>query len=269
MVRNVLIVILGCMTAVLSGCDGAHGEIPIWEQVKITDLAPSTNGGVSSSQFIKTINFDIYTIEIPAEKIETLETIWPILHTKPILLNNQEVFKANSFVAGFGQIRMWDQIRESLTSIGGRNVGSLSLLIPAKEYGKITIARLRDEQNIFYTSPSGSPEAAATGAGKLILRIRPEAVRGERGLCNAKIEPVFSPFLIGRLLPPTKEERESNDIVFKSVGFASKMSPGAFILLGPEEYIDNEVTLGGFFFSRFRPRKVVRIYLIVCTGIFY
>jgi hypothetical protein len=269
MVRNVLIFVLGCMTAVLAGCNGGHDEIPIWKQVKITDLGPSTSGRGPSSQFIKTINFDIYTIEIPAENIDTLETIWPMLHTKPILLNNQKVFKANSFVAGFGQIQMWDQIRELLTAVGGRNAGTLSLLIPANEYGNLTIARLRDEQNIFYTSPSGSPEAAATGPGKVILRIRPEIVRGEKGLCNAKIAPVFSPFLRGRLLPPTKQERESNDIVFKSVGFASKMNPGAFILLGPKEYIDNEVTLGGLFFSRFRPRKVVRIYLIVCTGIFY
>jgi hypothetical protein len=269
MVKNVLIVVLGCMTAVLSGCNGDHDEIPIWEQVKITDLAPSTNGQGSSSQFIKTINFDIYTIEIPAENIDTLETIWPMLHTKPILFNNQKVFKANSFVAGFGQIRMWDQIRELLTSVGGRNAGTLSLLIPANEYGNITIARLRDERNIFYTSPGGSPEAAATGPGKVILRIMPEIVRGERGVCTAKIVPVFSPFLKGRLLPPTKEEQESNDIVFKSVCFVSKMSPGAFVLLGPEEYIDNEVTLGGFFFSRFSPRKVVRIYSIFCTGMFY
>ena len=149
MVRNVLIVILGCITAVLAGCNGGHDEIPIWEQVKITDLAPSTNGHGSSPQFIKTINFDIYTIEIQAESIDTLDTIWPMLHTKPILLNNQKVFKANSFVAGFGQIRMWDQIRKLLTAVGSRSAGTLSLVIPANEYGNLTNARFRDEPNVF------------------------------------------------------------------------------------------------------------------------
>jgi len=269
MARNVLIVILGCMTGVLAGCNGSHDEIPIWEQVKITDLAPSTNGQGSSSQFIKTINFEIYTIEIPAENVVKLDTIWPMLHTKPLLFNNQKVFEANSFVAGFGEIQMWDQIRELLLAASGRSEGTLSLLIPANEYGNLTIARLRDEQNIFYTSASGSPEAAATGPGQVILRIRPERIRGERGLCNAKMSPVFSPLLRGRLLPPTKQERESKDIVFKSVGFASKMNPGAFILLGPQDYIDNRATLAGLFFGRSRPKEVIRIYLIVCTGIFY
>jgi hypothetical protein len=61
------------------------------------------------------------------------------------------------------------------------------------------------------------------------------------------------------------------------------MSPGDFVVLGPEKYLSDQTALGGLFFSnpqgsmffskteRKPPqlKPAVRIFLLVCTGINY
>jgi hypothetical protein len=59
------------------------------------------------------------------------------------------------------------------------------------------------------------------------------------------------------------------------------MSPGDFVFLGPEKYIEDQTTLGGLFFNKPEgslffgatehkgpeQKPAVRVFLLVCTGI--
>jgi len=62
-------------------------------------------------------------------------------------------------------------------------------------------------------------------------------------------------------------QRGSGDIVFDSVGFNLRMSPGEFFLLGPEKYVSGEASLAGLFFNRAGQEPVVRIILFVCIRV--
>ncbi len=94
------------------------------------------------------------------------------------------------------------------------------------------------------------------------------------------ILPVFSP-PIRSSIPELVYRAKAGEFPFTSVGFGLKMGPGDLVVLGPEKYIDHQITLGGLFFSRpqgslffsrteRKPperKPAVRIFLLLCTSI--
>jgi hypothetical protein len=257
-----------CAVASLTGCNSPEKNDVLWKNIKIGELAPYPGGEQTGSQSIKTIDFGIYIFEVPAENISDINDIWKILYTGPLQFNNSEAFSANLFLAGFGQVPMWNKIADMLHTAGGRKIETVSLLIPDGQTSDLTVARLDNEQTVFYVPSSGSMEGVAIGPGKLAFQIKAEKIPGLRDVCNVDVQPVFlSP--IKSPIPQSASPGKSGEFPFTSAGFKSKMSPGDFIFLGPEKYISQQITLGGLFFSIAKPIPVVRTYLIVCTTIKY
>ena len=282
MIRVFHIVVLGGAAFLLAGCNGGEKEKPIWEEVKITDLLPFPNSEEPGAQLLKTINFNVYVSEIPAENISKLDDVWPMLYTKPLRFNDYVSFRANSFLAGLGQIPMWGRAAELLRSADGIQANMISLLLTHGQFNDIAVAGLRREQTVFYVSKGGSMEGATVGPGRLGLRITAEKIPGSRGVCKVGAVPVFSPLRRSRI-PPLSAREKSGELAFASMGFSLKMGPGDFVLLGPEKYDSGQRSLGGLFFSKpegslffsERERKgpelkpAVKLFLLVCTGINY
>lgn len=282
MIRVFQIAVLSGLAFWLTGCNGTKQNEPIWEQVKITDLAPSPSGQQPGGQLLKTINFNVYIFEIPAENISTLDDVWPMLYTRPLRFNDYAAFGANSFLAGFGQVAMWNRVAELLRSADGIQAGTISLLLADGQAQTIAVAGLGKEQTIFYTTNNGSMEGATLGPGQLGLRIKAEKIPGSRGVCKMSAVPVFSPPRRSSI-PLLSAREKSGELLFSPAGFSLKMSPGDFVLLGPEKYDSGQITLGSLFFSkpegslffseleRKGPERKpsVRLFLLVCTGINY
>ena len=269
MIRFLQIVALVGIVILLTGCsrNASEKNDTLWQQVKIGDIAPSRSAKQSGSQLLKTINFGVYIFEIPAENISILNDIWPMLYTKPLQFNDYNAFCANSFLAGFGQVQMWNKIADMLRAAGGRkSIETTSLLLFNGQANDLAITRLDNERTVFYISTAGSMEGATIGPGKLALRIRTEKIPGSRGVRNVNIQPVFTP-LIKNPIPQLAAREKSGELLFTSAGFELKMSPGDFVLLGPEKYISHQTTLAGLFFSKARRKPAVRIFLLVCTRI--
>lgn len=265
----------------LTGCNGPD-EVPIWEQVKITDLAPIDNTKQPGVQQLKTINFKVYIFEIPADEINIMDKIWPTLYTQPLRFNKPNAFSANSFLGGFGQIPMWNRIADLLRSVNGIQAGTVSLLIPDGQTNDVGIAALGREQKVSYTSDEGATEGAAPGPGQLGLRIKAERIPSSRGVCKVSLLPAFSRTR-RRRIPLLESGGKSGELLFTSMGFSVNISPGDFVLLGPEKYDSEQITLGSLLFSkpegslffneleRKMPelKPAVRLFLLVCTGINY
>jgi len=280
MIRIFQIAVLSCAAVLLISCNASEKNKPVWQQVKIGDLAPSDRGKRPAGRLLKTINFSIHIFEIPAENISILDEVWPLpsgcefaenqksasLYRKPLRFNDSDAFSANSFLIGFGRLEMWDKIADLLRSADAKRVETVSLLLPDGQANDLTVAGLDNEQMIFYASAGGSTEAVSIGPGKLLLRIKAEKIPGSRGVCDVDIQPAFSPPTKSPIAQLAAREKLS-EFVFTSAGFELKMSPGDFVFLGPEKYISRRVTLAGLFFSRPEPRPVVRTYLIICTRI--
>lgn len=266
MIRFSQIMIFICTAVLFAGCNAPEEEKPIWEQVKISDLAPPYEVNNTAGRLLKTINFDIHIFEMPAEDFNKLNNIWQMLYTKPLKFNDYDAFKANSFSLGFGQLPMWDIIANVFRDAGGKKIETISLLLPDGETNDFAITRLNKEQTIFYISSAGSMEGVSVGQGKLVLRIKVEKIPGSRGVCNVIAQPVFTP-LITNLVPQLAEREKANEFLFTSAGFHLKMSPGDFVLLGPEKYIGHQITLGSLFFSKPKPNPTIRMFLIICIRI--
>ncbi len=268
------------LTFYLIGCASPEENEPIWQQLKIGDLAPSHSGKRPGGQLLKTINFNVYVFEMPEEKISALDDIWQMLHRKPLQFNDYDAFGANSFLAGFGQAQMWNKIRDLLLAADGKGTERVSLLLRDGQANGLPIARLDNEQTVFYISSSGSMEGVTIGPGELSLRIKAEKIPGSRGVCKMSAVPVFSPPIRGSI-PELVYRAKAGEFPFSSCGFGLKMSPGDLVVLGPEKYIDHQITLGGLFFSRpegslffsrteRKPperKPAVRIFLLLCTSI--
>jgi len=282
------IAVLSCAALLLTGCSVSLKSEPIWQNIKIGDLAPSQSKERPEAQLLKTTNFEVFFFEMPAENISALDDVWPILYTKPLKFNDYKAFSANSFSVGFGQNQMWNKVADALRAADGKEVGTVSLLLSDGRADDITIAKLANPKTIFHIPTDGSTQGVTIGPGTVSLRIKAERIPGSRGVCNIKAQPTFSP-PVSSTIPRLAARRKSHEFLFVSASFELKMGPGDFIFLGPRRYTSDQITLSSLFFSRaepslpagtflvasgedkqkFRPYfgPVVRMFLIVCSRI--
>ena len=109
------IIIFTTLTLFFAGCNtpgSTQTPRAAWEGTKIFDIAPSPQK--AEKHLLRTIDFDIYTFQIPAENLSKLENAWQILNTDALGFKDYKTFKSNSFAAGFGQTTTWDKIGEIL-----------------------------------------------------------------------------------------------------------------------------------------------------------
>ena len=274
------ILVLICLPLWPAGCRTPGKQKPVWEQVKISDLAPPPNNQRATSGLLKTINFDVHIIEMPADKIGELDAVWRVLRTQPLRLGGYRAFLDNLFRAGFGQIGLARGIYDSVRYAGGREVATISLLLTDGQANDLTVAELNAEQTISFVSGKGARQKATIGPGVLVLRIKAEKVPQSRGVCQFIACPVFT-LPITSSIPEFTARAKAREFVFDGAAFGTRMSLGDLVLLGPASYNSDQSTLGGLFFSKpqgtlffgttehKRPerRPAVRLFLLVCTGI--
>ena len=140
----------------------------MWEKTKIGDLAPSADQ-TPQAKFVKGIHLEIHVIEIPADNIDDLDKIRKKLRIKPLKLKNYQAFSANSFLARFGQLDLWNDVRSMLIAADGQEVVKVSLMLSDGEPQTLTIAGLTRTQTVFYRAADGSRQGANVGPGILGL----------------------------------------------------------------------------------------------------
>ena len=264
----------------LSGCTEPEGEIPIWEKVKIGDLAPYEGTKPPAPETLKTVNLDVYVFEVPAANINKLDKIRRTFFVRPLRLKSYPSFEADSFQVRFGQGERWKEMQDIVLAAGGQRLANVSLMLPDALPETIAVTGLDRPQSLFFTAPDGSRQAANIGPGVLGLRVQAETIPGARGQCSVSAYPVFSP-PTRRAVPQLNLRAKLREFPFTTAAFGLNMGPGDFVYLGPKEYLADQTALGGLFFSNpqgslffgktepaeFKPS--VRVFLLLCTGINY
>ena len=271
--------LLTSVFCLLAGCTGPEEE-PIWENVKVGDLAPYHRDKPSRTRLLKTMSFDLHIFEIPADNISELDNIRRTLHTKGLRFSNYRAFGENSFSARFGRTQMWNEIQNLLRTADGRKIAKVSLLLFDGQAETIAVAGLDGPRTIFFTATDGSRQGANVGSGVLGLRIEAGRIPGLPNVCNVTVYPVFSR-PVRSSIPQLSARAKLREFVFRSAAFGLTMRPDDLVFLGPSEYISDETDLGGLFFSnpqgslflseteRKPPehKPAVRIFILVCTRI--
>ena len=203
---------------------------------------------------------------MPAEHNDVLGDISSILYTQPIQFNNYNSFSDNLFSAGFGRAGQWQEVAEILRESSTKRIELISLIINAGQSEDIMVARLPAKKTIFYKSADGTVQNRVLGPGRIALGIKVETVPGSKGLCGVYFQPLFASPASSKI-PQLDARLRENDFAFNHLNFNLRMAPGDLLFLGPEKFVDNQVTLASYFFRRGDVEPVVRMYLIVCTSI--
>ncbi len=270
MIRFFQIVVLGCIGLSLAGCGAPEEDKPIWEDVKIRDIATPSQPDKPDSHLLETAKLEIYIFEIPAGNISALDDVWKILYKKPLQFNSSYALGANLFSVGFGRIQLWDKVGDLLRAADGKKINTVSMLLADRQPNNLDVAWLDKEQTVFHVSTEGPMEVTTLGPGKIALRIEAQKIPASRGVANISFQPMFlSPLRTSPISQLRARGEQTGDFVFTSTGFKLKMSPGDFLFLGPKEYVSRQATLGSLFFSRPKRKPVIITYLVLCAGITY
>lgn len=277
MIRVLEIAALGWASLILAGCNEPASKA-MWDNVKIGDLAPAKPG--PGDQQIKTANIDVHIYEVPAENVGKLEDVWESLYTRAIRFYSYQAFAGNLFRVGFGKRFGWSGTEDLLRAAGGKRMAKIALLLPDGQPQDITVTGLGRPEELSYIDRDLSREKAVIGPGVISLRVTAQKLAGERGVCEVIGYPVFS-MPMRSPIEPLAERAKRQEVKFTGAGFGLKMSPDDFVVLGPQKYLSERVTLPGLFFSNLdgtvflskgRPpeRKIsVRVFVLICTGINY
>jgi hypothetical protein len=262
----------------LAGCKTKPKEQQIWEQVKIGDLAPRDK--LSAPQFHSTVVIDVQILDLPADRVDRLDDIWPVLSATPIKLSSYNAFTENSFRMRHGRTDAWSQVRSLLAEAGAQKAGTVSLIVPANDFTDLPVAELSTGREITYVGNNLMKQTAHVGSGVLALRLRAEPIPWARGVHKIIGYPTYTIPVVSAIGPLQAKARE-NEFYFAPAAFAVQMAPGDLIVIGPDEYTGERQTLGGLFFNRpegilfFNPAKRtppeikpgVRIYVLICSAI--
>jgi hypothetical protein len=288
MLRVFQIGVLCIVLLLQAGCESAAEQDEKWKDLTLADVAPS--GGGWQDQMLKMINLNIYSFELPAEKIGRLSEIWGLLYRSPVRFKDAEAFEANMLSVVFGQGRQFGRVLELLESYGVGRARRVSLLLVDGQSNELSVSRLGRERTIFYASRGSVAEGVDVGPGILGLRLLAEKVPGLKGQCNVRATPVFMPVVRGSIRPLAARVK-SNEFRFSSAGFWLRMSVGDFFVLGPRDYGEGQIRLADYLFSQPTPSSgvrlyvdrslgaggrperyfgpVVRLYVVICSGINY
>jgi hypothetical protein len=264
----------------LAGCGGVpREEREIWKGPKISEVAPSGEEQ-PKAKFLATVSMDVFVVEIPAQNIDKLDPLWRALSAKSVYMTSYNAFAANTFRVKFGRIETWEQIQKRLTDAGAQQPTRISLPIADNDTSDLPIAEIPSGRMISFIGTDLSSRTAQVGPGALMLRLRAEPVPGARGARKIIAYPTY-------VLPVTSPISQlsamirKHELYFASAAFAAVMSPGDLLVLGPDAYTGERVSLGGLFFSNpqgrlfVEPSKpsppelkpAIRVYVLVCKGI--
>jgi len=262
-----------------AGCaTKAREEERIWEQVKIGDLAPRE--GFPAAQFSATVTLDIHVMEMPADRVDRLDDLWPILSANPVKLTSYNAFTGNSFRMRFGRMDVWPQVHATLADAEARQVATTSMVLPVNDTSDLPIAELHAARQISFVGNNLSKQVANVGPGVLALRLRAEPIPWARGVHKIIGYPTYT-IPVTSAIAPLQAKARRGEFYFAPAAFAVQMAPGDLVVLGPDEYTGERRTLGGLFFNnpegvlffssakRTPPviKPAVRVYVMICTAI--
>jgi hypothetical protein len=263
----------------ITGCEPLPDPEPVSRPVKIGDLGPRSTDR-PQAKLLGGVNFNVYALDLPADNIEELSSVWKVLSAKPIRTNSYTAFRENGFRVRYGRLRMWKRVQSLLAEAGAQGAGTTSLLISEDTPADLPVADVPAARPISFVGTDLSKQIANVSVGVLSLRLRAEPVPGARGVRKIIAYPVHSlPVSIG--IPELDATTRQREFYFASAAFATQMSPGDLVLLAPDRYTGERGSLGGTFFIRpvgavfadpaqRKPperKPTVRVFVLICTRV--
>ena len=273
-------VILGLVGG--TGCGTApKEERKIWEQVQIGDIAPTgRKGDQDKARFLATVQMEVRILEVPGPNVAQLDDLWRLLSPKSVFMTSYNAFKDNAFRVKAGRVEASEKIQRALAEAGAQKTATLVLPIPADDEGDLPIADLPTGRTIAFVGNDLSSQTVTVGPGQLVLRLRAEPIPWARGVCKIIAYPTYT-LPTNSAIPQLQMMARKGEFYFPPAAFAAQMAPGDLVVLGPDCYTGEQLTLGGLFFNNLQGRlffdptrpdppeqkPAARVYILICRSI--
>jgi len=252
----------------------------VWEDVKIGELTPPTADRLPNAQLLGTIAIDAQLYELPADNLDHMEDIWRILSPTAIRMTSYNAFAANTFRIRFGRQEMLEPVKTLLTDADALHLGTMSLVVTDNDLTDLPIIESPARRQITFVGTTLRKESVSVGPGVLSLRFKAEPIPGGRGVRKIVACPVYG-LPLRHAVEPLQAKARQREFYFGAAAFALPMSPGDLVVLAPDQYTGQRLTLGGMFFCNpegrlfFNPatkrppehKPAVRVYILMCTGV--
>ena len=265
-----------------TGCKTApKEERQIWQQVKIGDLAPTMREkDREKANFFATVQMEIRVLELPGENVNQLDDLWRQLSPKLVFTSSYNAFTDNAFRVKSGRVETLEKIQKVLAEAGAQRTATLSLAIPDNDTSDLPITDLPIGRTIAFVGNNLASQTVNVGPGSLVLRLRAEPIPWARGVRKIIAYPTYT-LPTSSAIPQLHLMARKNEFYFAPAAFAIQMGPGDLVVLGPDTYTGEQLTLGGLFFNNpqgrlfFDPAKAdppqfkpgARVYVLICRGI--
>ncbi len=242
--------------------------------MKLADLAPppTPNRAVN---LLGSLALDVHVYSIPAQHQDALRNLWKTLKTKGLRYQNHFAFRANALRAGRVRWKQWNWIEGVLQEARAQKERTVSLLIDERAPTDLVIRPLRTYTKVNFINRDGSTETANLRPGNLVLRLHAQSGADGYRLIGY---PTLA-LVISERIPELAERMRANEFAFRAAAFSAPMQIGDVLVLGPEEHVGDESTLGGAVFNHpqgvlfmdpYQPshpknEPAVRLYVMVCT----
>lgn len=265
MLRFIVTALCGLVPVIVNGCSGRPWSQAVPKGLKITDLAPAT-ASRAQTQTAKYTEILISFFELSEAQFASSQKPWNLLSTEAPQPAWPQVFQANGFAAGLGNEQTWAPVSELLRQSNSRMVSNVSLLMFDEKPRDVVAAPLQGQQTVFYKDSGGRIVSVTLRRGVPVLRLSASAVHGASGVCRLAVQPVFKMEVLRDPTSGSPAKNGQNEVVFDCAKFEAVMYPGDFILLGPAQPADEQLTLKSLFFAG-APQRTVRMYLILCRRV--
>lgn len=252
----------------------------IWQGEKIGEIAPPPQDRAAPPAYRVTVSLEVHVLEMPADNVEQLTSMWQLLSASPIRLMSYNAFSENSFRLLYGKTELWPQIQNLLVEADAQPVTTMAVTIADNDWTDLPVAELPIARPITFVATDLSKQMAHVGSGILALRLVAQPIPWARGVRKIVGFPVYTVPTSGAI-PELQARALQREFPFDAASFACQMGPGDMLVLGPETYTGERATLGGLFFNepadalffnvnKPKPpqrRPAVRVYVLVCTQV--
>ncbi len=233
-----LFVFLFTIAATFTGCEEVDRKpMPVsTEGVKMSDLEPP-----DKPEMPPEIHFRIYTFILSEEMLAKSDNIFEIVGKDTFTFVSSEAFKANGFATGSAKGNLWPELGRRLKQAGAIGVKDSTMIVYDDKGDDLVFGTLNKRVTIDYFTSSDASFKTNISPGKLAWRIIATPIEDKPGTVKVSISAVSKPDF-SRSADPFLESRKPKAVIYDASQFELEMSPGDFLVLGPEKY-DPEISL--------------------------
>lgn len=233
-----LLVFLFIIAFLFVGCDESQqtSKRAKTERIKISDLEP-----FGKREMPPEIQFRIYTFLLSEQMLTKSDSIFEMLDKDSLTFVNAEAFKANGFAVGYSKGNLWGELGERLRQAGAVGVKETAMMVYDDKGEDLTFGTLNRAATIDYFTSEDDSFRTTISPGQLAWRIVAVPIEDKPRTAEVNIVAISKPdFTMNSDMLQAKGKAKT--VIYNVSGIELEMSPGDFLVLGPEKY-DPELSL--------------------------